>query len=282
MARQEINLGTAPTGLGGDPPRTASQKINFMTKELYDRTEGMGTAAKRDVQTSNVDATAGLLMPVGAFGLGLTTTPRLPADNANAFLASGKYFTPATWTGSVFPATQSNNQGYLEVHPWSASNYVRQQWTSIGAAAGLRGTFERFCIFGNWGNWSRIYTEDTVAGTIALGGIIESGSTVNGEFTKLIDGTLICRLPIKQTAYVTVNVLRYPWSFPSLFLAGTVPNISITIHGIIGINRQISGAVPIGPSNTGITLDIYSKAQFVAGDEVNAQVSAIAMGRWKA
>lgn len=42
MARQEINLGTAPTGLGGDPPRTASQKINFMTQELY---EGLATTA---------------------------------------------------------------------------------------------------------------------------------------------------------------------------------------------------------------------------------------------
>lgn len=35
MARQEIILGTPPQGLGGDPPRTASMKINAMTVELY-------------------------------------------------------------------------------------------------------------------------------------------------------------------------------------------------------------------------------------------------------
>ena len=191
MARQEIILGTAPTGLGGDPPRTASQKINFMTQELY---EGLPTTAAP--------------LPIAKGG-----------------------------TGGKTPEAARTGLG-------------------LRAAA--------------------------LMDVVGAGGIIEFGATVNGEFTKLIDGTLICRLPIKQTAYVTVNVLRYPWSFPSLFLAGTVPNISITIHGIIGINRQISGAVPIGPSNTGIALDIYSKAQFVAGDEVNAQVSAIAIGRWKA
>ncbi|QLG94965.1 hypothetical protein HZF02_24845 [Pseudomonas yamanorum] len=35
MARQEIILGASPAGFGGDPPRTASSKINAMTTELY-------------------------------------------------------------------------------------------------------------------------------------------------------------------------------------------------------------------------------------------------------
>lgn len=45
MARQEIILGTPPSGLGGDPPRVASQKINHMTQELYDGQAKLGTAA---------------------------------------------------------------------------------------------------------------------------------------------------------------------------------------------------------------------------------------------
>lgn len=45
MARQEIILGTPPAGLGGDPPRTASMKINAMTQELYDKNASLGTAA---------------------------------------------------------------------------------------------------------------------------------------------------------------------------------------------------------------------------------------------
>ena len=70
MARQEIILGTSPTGLGGDPPRTASQKINFMTKELYASVESMGTAATRNVQVNALDNSAGKLLGPGAFGLG--------------------------------------------------------------------------------------------------------------------------------------------------------------------------------------------------------------------
>lgn len=35
MARQNIELGTAPTGVGGDTPRSANVKINEMTTELY-------------------------------------------------------------------------------------------------------------------------------------------------------------------------------------------------------------------------------------------------------
>ena len=42
MARQEIILGTPPTGIGGDTPRVASSKINAMTGELY---QGIGTPA---------------------------------------------------------------------------------------------------------------------------------------------------------------------------------------------------------------------------------------------
>ncbi|WP_353231860.1 hypothetical protein [Pseudomonas helleri] len=49
MARQEIILGTPPTGLGGDPPRVASQKINAMTLELYDKNSKLGSAALANI-----------------------------------------------------------------------------------------------------------------------------------------------------------------------------------------------------------------------------------------
>ena len=49
MARQEIILGTPPTGLGGDPPRVASMKINAMTLELYEKNSKLGTAALANI-----------------------------------------------------------------------------------------------------------------------------------------------------------------------------------------------------------------------------------------
>ena len=35
MARIEIKLGTPPSGQDGDPVRTAFEKVNTMTTELY-------------------------------------------------------------------------------------------------------------------------------------------------------------------------------------------------------------------------------------------------------
>lgn len=64
MARQEIILGTPPQGLGGDPPRTASMKINAMTQELYSRTDNLGTSAK-----ANIGASAGNVADAQRLGL---------------------------------------------------------------------------------------------------------------------------------------------------------------------------------------------------------------------
>ena len=52
MARQEINLGAQPTGVGGDTTRSTGVKINAMTQELYSRTDGLGTAAKANIGTA--------------------------------------------------------------------------------------------------------------------------------------------------------------------------------------------------------------------------------------
>lgn len=41
MARQPINLGTAPTGEDGDNARQAFERVNQMTAELYGRVDGM-------------------------------------------------------------------------------------------------------------------------------------------------------------------------------------------------------------------------------------------------
>jgi hypothetical protein len=61
MARQEINLGTAPTGAGGDTTRTTGVKINAMTTELYARNALLGTASNR-----NVGIAVGNIQDVGA------------------------------------------------------------------------------------------------------------------------------------------------------------------------------------------------------------------------
>ena len=69
MARQEIILGTPPNGLGGDPPRTASIKINAMTKELYEKVESLGSTG--DVVPIEKGGTGGTTPELARSGLGL-------------------------------------------------------------------------------------------------------------------------------------------------------------------------------------------------------------------
>lgn len=78
MARQEINLGTAPTGVGGDTTRSTGVKINSMSAEIYTALGapvngqipsglGLGTAAK-----ANIGYEAGNVP--GSYSLGRTST----------------------------------------------------------------------------------------------------------------------------------------------------------------------------------------------------------------
>lgn len=57
MPRQEINIGIAPTGAGGDTTRSSAVKINTMTAEIYS-----ALATKFDAVSALVDPAGGGLM----------------------------------------------------------------------------------------------------------------------------------------------------------------------------------------------------------------------------
>lgn len=85
MTIQTVNLGTAPTGAGGDTFRSTGAKMN---ENFTNNTH----AASRLVGTAN-----GNLMEVGAFGLGALTLPAFPDSFANQKnTGSGLYYTPAS------------------------------------------------------------------------------------------------------------------------------------------------------------------------------------------
>lgn len=70
MARQNIELGTAPAGTGGDTPRSAFTKINSMTTEIYARLAQLGNASNA-VIAADKNGTAGQVVTVGdPFGIG--------------------------------------------------------------------------------------------------------------------------------------------------------------------------------------------------------------------
>lgn len=105
MARQDINLGTAPTGAGGDTTRSTGVKINAMTAELYSKTNNMKSAAYADL-VGSVTQSGGV--PTGA----------IIERGSNA---SGEFVKFAD--GSLFCFTKSLTLTY------AAATYLAANWT---------------------------------------------------------------------------------------------------------------------------------------------------------
>lgn len=93
MAKQNINQGTAPTGAGGDTFRSGSAKLQANDDEIYNylgdgtNLNKLGTAAFK-----NVGESAGNVMGVGAFGIGVydITALSYTSDSASS-LISGNF-----------------------------------------------------------------------------------------------------------------------------------------------------------------------------------------------
>lgn len=98
MAKQTINLGTAPTGAGGDTFRSGSEKLQANDNEIYNylgdgtNLNKLGTAAFKNTGTQ-----AGNVMEVGAFGLGADSHPIFPSNFTGQKAAkTGFYYTLGT------------------------------------------------------------------------------------------------------------------------------------------------------------------------------------------
>lgn len=126
MARQEINIGTAPTGAGGDTTRSTAVKINSMTQELYSRNALLGSASNKDAGTA-----AGNVIPVGGLGLGVQGTEKAVTvnilntsfysyDNTVTSFAPSTYgvimttgFPFSDWAGQLFISCSPQSKAWI-------------------------------------------------------------------------------------------------------------------------------------------------------------------------
>lgn len=147
------------------------------------------------VQSGSLDATAGRLMPVGAFGLGAETPPVI-ADFTAALMPGFYRFAENAATGA--PGSGASFQGYAMVTralngaamvlaARQTSNPANQRaW--IGTRTGATGAL----------TWQELFQPGNVVGTVAqsggvpTGAVVESGSNVNGSYVRWADGTQIC------------------------------------------------------------------------------------------
>ena len=133
MAKQTINQGTAPTGVGGDTFRTGSAKLQANDDELYNylgdgaNLNKLGTAAFK-----NVGESAGNVMGVGAFGIGVLDITALSytSDSASS-LISGNFKNGVVYRFSddVNAFTMANSgvwKSQIGLHPATGQLLFRQ------------------------------------------------------------------------------------------------------------------------------------------------------------
>lgn len=162
MAIQTINLGTAPSGAGGDTNRSANVKINANFTDNVN-------AASRLVGTSR-----GNVMQVGAFGLGGLSVD----SNPDSFLKCGFSHTNGTPTSDfnflmLITATHSNNGDYC----W--------QLGVGGGESNMRNLKGRVRNNGIWSTSAQIFNSHNA--TVDSNGFIKAASPIVRLFAEKIE-----------------------------------------------------------------------------------------------
>lgn len=217
MAKQDINLGTQPTGVGGDTNRSANVKINANLTELYKamggslnggngsvlpttglpianggtgattaaeaRTNlGLGTAATANVQDSPVDNTTGRVLTNGAFGLGWGTS--VSAGNATEYTTLNQLRNGFYIYSDGHPEIPPLNSGYasygiaLKRH---SANYGAFLWMPYGSY----GTPAVTAFTGSNRTHYYIYTDRNT--TVDANGFVKKASPIVQVFSDKIE-----------------------------------------------------------------------------------------------
>lgn len=290
MARQEIILGTPPTGLGGDTPRVANSKINAMTSELY---QGIGTptsplpvskggtggTSQATAQTglglvkvtSSIDSAGGNLLLAGWGGLGGQLQNRSYTPDQIFTTQAGGSFSYAN-NGGAYPAGVTDgaliNMGYDTagqfayqlLGDWRTGYMYRR-----GRAGGVSGA------------WGMVYDSINATLDAQSSGGINSRTVVSGiVVNKFISGLLVMNgvfgntpsCPANTVTTVTITLPASSGADPSF----TTPVINLIPSTVADFTPMY--AYMASPAQLAIVLKNGATAQTFSA-------RGIIMGHWK-
>lgn len=173
MAIQQINLGTAPSGAGGDTQRAANEKIN---QNFSNSTH----AASRLVGTAS-----GNVMEVGALGLGSTVNIVLKGTDITTYEFKTGFYACQTPTNPPKPNLSDDDWWFIDSRVFMQGQYEILYATHI---RDLGQTYVGTRYANAWRGWDRILSHGNTtrdAGT----GFIKTSSPVlhvyNDSITKI-------------------------------------------------------------------------------------------------
>jgi hypothetical protein len=128
---------------------------------------------------------------------------------------------------------------------------------------------------GTWSTWSQIATQYWINN----GGGINYNSTVNGDYTKFADGTLICSAYVELSSNGT-DFYSGTWTYPAAFISNPT-SFQITAY------QTASGAIANNTNSTYGTSISNTQAKWgvkwpIAINTVyTIRIQLFAIGRWK-
>ncbi|RDI10972.1 pyocin knob domain-containing protein [Comamonas sp. AG1104] len=252
------------------PWRETTHRTNMYGTQPLSTISDAGTAASRNVQSSQVDVTAGHLMAVGAFGLGKPTIVGNMDMNAITQYPTGV---------SHYYVNNASNGPYVSFYGYLTVERIDDVYMIQTCRAVGEGTsFKRVTNNGVKGPWDKVIDTTSAVGAIASGSIIERGSNANGEYVKFAGGSQFCFASRRPTFANSSNLL-FQWTFPSPFIYA--PNVVVNeVGGDLAVAKaHLTTAYSI--DSNGAAVSCLSTQLFVASDINSVALQPIAIGSWK-
>ncbi len=236
-----------------------------------------GSAVQADSHDATAGRTARLFASGGIFGWGVAQGQSLGpiVADASGVAVSGLYRTDATTLN--LPAAAAS--GLLEVFHGAGGDAIQQRWSATTADNAPRIWMRRFAS-GVWQAWTLLYSQSTLLGPVSqsagvpTGGAMQRGSSTNGEFVRLADGTQICtrsNLATPNASTPSGTLFRsadVAWTYPAAFAVAPVVTGSVD-----DLDSWLVAGVP---SVTAVTVRALASASKAAA----LTLRCVAVGRW--
>jgi hypothetical protein len=250
----DIGIGTV------SPTARLDIAVNSASDAVRINQTGAGNALVVEDSTSP-DSTPFVVSATGSVGIG-TTTPAVKLDVVGSAIISGDLTVD---TNTLYVDSGNDRVGVGTITPGTKLDVVG----TANATNMTRGG-------------SQVYSRDNILATVSqsagvpTGGIIERGSSANGEYVRYADGTMICvnySAGNQSTSTAAGSIFRATnastWTFPSTFAVAPV------VSGMADDN--LARWVSLGsPSTTSVTF-----RQMNFENDANTEITRLmAIGRW--